>query len=156
MADLQWDVWDLTDTNSLPKWLRKKQAPFSSLYPGAYSSSVLMPNTYWPIETNGIPSVWSNNIAFVVPANLTNQTQLAMVKYTIAIDNNYWLYLNHSTNFIDYTNHENVAVWTPLRSFTSMAPGLLHTGTNTLSVVIQDHGDIDYFSMVVTTNTCGQ
>jgi hypothetical protein len=36
------------------------------------------------------------------------------------------------------------------------ADQLLHYGTNSLRVVITDEGDINYFSMIVSTNACGQ
>jgi hypothetical protein len=76
---------------------------------------------------------------------------LSQVKYSIAIDNDYWLYLNNSTNYIDtFTN--SLAFWP---AFKTLAPGL-HYGTNQITVIIRDEGVINYFSMVVTTNTCGQ
>ena len=45
------------------------------------------------------------------------------------------------------------AYWMP---FKTLAPGVLHQGTNNLCVIIQDVGDVTYFSMVVTTDTCGR
>jgi hypothetical protein len=105
--DATWDVWDIS-TNHPEIWLHQLSAPFSSDYPNPYSANPALrplPNTYWPPAVNGVPSLWSNNIALVLPSDWTNQTQLAQVKYTIAIDNDYWLYLNHSPNFIDSTNH---------------------------------------------------
>jgi hypothetical protein len=140
--DATWAVWDVTTSPRV--WVGNLQAPFSSYgtnqYPGLYP----LPNTYWPTMTT-----WSNNIVLVIPTNIVD---LSQVKYSIAIDNDYWLYLNNLTNYIDMTNHENNATWA---SFRTLAPGL-HQGTNNISVVIRDRGDMDYFSMVVTTNTCGQ
>lgn len=156
-ADATWDVWNVS-TNQPRAWLGNYQAPFSCLYPGQYYGNVTLPlpNSYWPTATNGVDSMWSNNIALVIPSDWTNQTQLAQVRYSIAIDNDYWLYLNNATNYIDSTNREGYALWSPFQSFENVAPGLLHGGTNFLRVVIRDRGDIDYFSMVVTTNNCGQ
>ena len=148
-ADAIWDVYDVS-TNHPVEHLGDLQAPFSCKYPDQYQDLNPWPNTYWPVETNNVPSIWSNNIALVIPTNVV----LSLVKYSIAIDNDYWLYLNNlnATNYIDSTNHEYYASWAP---FKTLAPGL-HYGTNNLTVVIRDRGDIDYFSLVVTTNTCGQ
>jgi hypothetical protein len=81
---------------------------------------------------------------------------VSQVQYSIAIDNDYWLYLNHSTNYIDMINHDGPTTWSAFKSFQSVSTNLLHYGTNDIGVVIRDRGDINYFSMVVTTNTCGQ
>src|ERR1035438_7056820 len=142
--DAIWDVWDVT-TNQLRQWLGYLQAPFSNEYPYhvQYPDLYPLPNNDWPALT-----MRSNNIVLVVPTNV----DLSQVKYSIAIDNDYWLYLNNSANYIAMTNHGGNAVW---GSFKTLAPGL-HHGTNNLSVVIGDRGFITYFSMVVTTNTCGQ
>ncbi len=146
--DAIWDVWDVS-TNHPRTWKGYLPAPFSSVYPNQYPNLYPWPNTNWPAAANGVYSVWSNNIVLVIPTNIVD---LSQVKYSIAIDNDYWLYLNNPTNYIDMTNHENNATWAP---FKILAPGL-HQGTNNISVVIRDRGDITYFSMVVTTNTCGQ
>jgi len=154
--DATWDVWDIS-TNRPKSWKGYLQAPFSSEYPSQYPDLNPWPNSYWPPATNGVESIRSNNIALILPVNWTNQTQLAQVKYSIAIDNDYWLYLNHSTNYIDAApSHEGQAAWSAFQSFQTVAPGLLHGGTNYISVVIRDRSYINYFSMVVTTNTCGQ
>jgi hypothetical protein len=141
--DAVWAVWDVTP-NQPRVWKGDLQAPFSNEYPNQYSNLYPLPNTNWPAGTT-----WSNHIALVIPTNIVD---LAQVKYSIAIDNDYWLYLNNSTNYIDMTNHEDNATWA---SFKTLAPGL-HKGTNDIGVVIRDRGYITYFSMVVTTNTCGQ
>jgi hypothetical protein len=142
--DAIWTVWDVSDTNRAPDRLGDLQAPFSSVYPNQYPDLYPLPNTNWPTGTT-----WSNNIVLVIPTNIVD---LSQVKYSIAIDNDYWLYLNNSTNYLDMTNHEGDATWAP---FKTLAPGVLHQGTNNIGVVIRDRGDITYFSMVVTTNTCG-
>jgi hypothetical protein len=142
--DAIWNVWDISNTNRAPNHLGDLRAPFSSQYPSQYPDLNPWPNTYWPEGTT-----WSNHIVLIIPTNIVD---LSQVKYSIAIDNDYWLYLNNSTNYIDMTNHDNFAAWEP---FKTLAPGL-HQGTNNISVVIRDRGDITYFSMVVTTNTCGQ
>ena len=146
--DAIWDVTDVT-TNHPPIHKGDLRAPFSNVYPNQYSNLPL-PNTYWPAASNGVDSIWSNHIVLVIPTNIVD---LSQVKYSIAIDNDYWLYLNNSTNYIDMTNHDYYATWA---AFKTLAPGVLHQGTNNIGVVIRDRGDVDYFSMVVTTNTCGQ
>jgi hypothetical protein len=146
--DAVWAVWDVS-TNHPVVSLGDLQTPFSSEYPNQYQDLYPLPNTYWPTQTaGGVPSIWSNSIALVIPTNVV----LSQVKYSIAIDNDYWLYLNNLNTYIDTTNHEGYAEW---GTFKTLAPGL-HYGTNNLTVVIRDRGDKDYFSMVVTTNTCGQ
>jgi len=142
--DAIWDVWDVTP-NQPRHWVGYLPTPFSSVYPNQYQNLDPLPNTYWPVNTT-----WSNNIVLVIPTNIVNLTQ---VKYSIAIDNDYWLYLNNSTNYVDMTNHENYATWS---SFRTLAPGVLHQGTNNICVMIRDRGAMTYFSMVVTTNTGGQ
>ena len=147
--DAIWDVTDVT-TNHPPIHKGDLRAPFSSEYPNQYPDLHPLPNTYWPAASNGVDSIWSNHIVLVIPTNIVD---LSQVKYSIAIDNDYWLYLNNSTNYIDaLTNHEGDATWP---AFKTLAPGL-HQGTNNIGVVIRDRGEITYFSMVVTTNTCGQ
>jgi hypothetical protein len=146
--DAVWNVWELS-TNHPVMSLGDLQTPFSSEYPGQYQNLYPLPSTYWPaMQYGGEPSTWSNSIALFIPTNVV----LSQVKYSIAIDNDYWLYLNDPTNYIDATNHEGWATWLP---FKTLAPGL-HYGTNNLTVVIRDRGLQDYFSMVITTNTCGQ
>jgi hypothetical protein len=71
-----------------------------------------------------------------------------------------WIQASELTNLlcapIQTFKHENYAIWVPYQSFDDVAPGLLHYGTNSLRVVITDEGDINYFSMIVSTNACGQ
>jgi hypothetical protein len=142
-ANAVWQV--VTDTNN-PSSVTNLQAPFSNYYTNQYETLYPLPNSYWPVGTT-----WSNHIVLYVPTNVV----LSQVQYSIAIDNNYWLYLNNSSNYIDMTNHEGPAVWSQLKSFESVATNVLHWGTNDIGVVIQDEGIENYFSMVVTTNTCG-
>jgi hypothetical protein len=138
--------WNVVTNLSNPTNVIRLQAPFSNQYPGQYPNLLPLPNTNWPSLT-----MWSNSITLYIPTN----TDLSQVQYSIAIDNDYWLYLNNSPGPIDSTNHSGFAAWPPLKSFNSVAPGVLHYGTNSLRVVIEDDAGIDYFSMVVTTNTCG-
>ncbi len=135
--------WEVVTNLARPSIVTNLQAPFSSfatngVYPGLYPP----PNTFWTVGTT-----WSNSIAMFIPTN----TPLSQVQFSVAIDNNYWLYANG--NFIGAGSNNNVAaVWSPFHSFPTNA---LHYGTNSVDVLIQDLGDINYFSMVVTTNSCG-
>ncbi len=140
--------WDTVTNYPNQNNVTRLQAPFSSEYPGQYETLYPLPNSYWPVGTT-----WSNHIALYIP---TNSLNLSLVQYSIAIDNEYKLYLNNSTNYIDMTNHDGPAVWSSFKSFNSVSPGNLHYGTNNIGIVIKDDGLKNYFSMVVTTNTCGQ
>jgi hypothetical protein len=145
-ANAVWQV--VTDTN-YPSIVTNLQAPFSSDYPNQYPGIYPWPNTNWPTGTQDDPSVWSNHIVLYVPTNVV----LSQVQYSIAIDNDYSLYLNGSN--IETFTHEDLTTWRSLQSFDSVATNVLHWGTNDLDVEILDRGQEDYFSMIVTTNTCG-
>jgi len=143
-ANAFWEV--ATNLSNLTNVVRL-QAPFSCQYPAQYQDLFPLPNSNWTVGTTQF-----NSITLYIPTN----TDLSQVQYSIAIDNDYWLYLNNSSSPIDTTNSEGYATWLPFKSFNSVAPGLLHYGTNSVGVLIVDEGQINYFSMVVTTNTCGQ
>ena len=148
-ADAIWDVWDVS-TNQPVIWLGNLQAPFGSPadYASSYHSSpplAAVNNTNW-----SDCYMWSNSLTI----NLTNYTsqQIANVVYTIAIDNDYALYVNNQ--LIDHTNW-GAAQWLlpfkPLNAATNLVPG-----NNSIAVVIWgDCDNVNYFSMIVTTNTCG-
>ncbi|HEX3856816.1 MAG TPA: Ig-like domain-containing protein [Verrucomicrobiae bacterium] len=145
--------WNVVTNLANPTNVVRLQEPFSNEYTNQYPGLYPLPNTYWPPGTNGIYSVWSNHIALLIPTGVN----LSNVQYSIAIDNDYKLYLNNSNAPIDaLTNHEGFATWSSFKVFNNVAPNLLHWGTNDIGVVITDTAGIDYFSMVVTTNTCGQ
>jgi hypothetical protein len=135
--------WEVVTNLSSPANVVRLQAPFSNLYPHQYPGIYPLPNTNWTSTTT-----WSNSITMVIPTN----TPMSQVQYSIAIDNGYLLYVNGA--FIGSgTNNGLPAVWAPFQTFPN---NTLHYGTNNVNVRIQDDGDINYFSMVVTTNTCGQ
>jgi hypothetical protein len=140
-----WQV--VSNLDNPPLIVTNLQAPFASTYPDQYPDILPLPNTLWPVETT-----WSNHITMVIPSN---SVPLSQVTYSIAIDNDYQLYLNNSNAPIESFNHEGNATWSTFKSFESVAPGLLHYGTNDIGVVIEDNGDINYFSMIVSTNACG-
>ena len=140
-------VWNVVTNLDDPSRVTHLQAPFSSLGTNQYPDLYPLPHTFWDGAT------WSNHITMFIPSN---SVPLAQVTYSIAIDNNYLLYLNNSSTPIESFNHEGFATWAPFKSFADVAPGLLHYGTNDLGVVIVDEGAINYFSMIVSTNTCGQ
>jgi len=140
-------VWQVATNLNDPTNVVSMRAPFSSEYPNQYETLYPLPNTYWPAATNGVYSTWTNHITLYVPTN----TALSQVQYSIAIDNVYWLYVNGA--YIDTENNNGAfAVWSAFQAFPT---NTLHYGTNDIVVGIQDWGSIDYFSMVVTTNTCG-
>jgi hypothetical protein len=136
-ADSFWEVvTNLADTNVVTDM----QAPLSSYYPNQYPGIYPLPNSHWDKGTTNLVTT-----TFVVPTN----TDLSQIQYSIAIDNDYYLYLNNS--YVDYVNHENEPAWSTFQPFPT---GLLHDGTNTVHLEIIDEAPPNYFSMVVTTNTC--
>ncbi len=138
--------WDVVTNFPNQTNVTRLQAPFSSFGTNQYYNLYPLPNSFWPV---GI--TWSNHIALVIPTNSVNP---ALVQYSIAIDNDYYLYLNGA--FIEHFSSGGQATWSSFKTFNSVAPGNLHSGTNNLGIVIIDEGEVNYFSMVVTTNTCGQ
>jgi len=133
--------WNVVTNLSDPTNMVRLQAPFSNTtnqYPNLYP----LPNSIWPPNTS-----WTNRIALYIPSNVVP----SQVQYSIAIDNYYWLYVNNT--YIGMGSNNYLAAWSPFQPFPA---NTLHAGTNDIVVGIQDVGDIDYFSMVVTTNTCGQ
>ena len=141
-------IWRVVTNLDNPSSVTNLQAPFSNAYTNQYPNLLPLPNTLWPAG-----ATWSNHITMFIPSN---SVPLAQVTYSIAIDNNYDLYLNNSNAPIESVNHEGFATWSPFKSFEDVAPGLLHYGTNDIGVVIVDEGAINFFSMIVSTNACGQ
>ncbi|HEY5298875.1 MAG TPA: Ig-like domain-containing protein [Verrucomicrobiae bacterium] len=139
--------WNVATNLSDPTKVVRLQAPFSSYGTNQYPNLYPLPNTYWPVATNGVYSTWTNHIALYIPSNVV----LSNLQYSIAIDNVYWLYVN-GADIGTGNNNGGDAVWSAFQAFPT---NTLHQGTNDLVVGIQDWGGIDYFSMVVTTNTCG-
>jgi hypothetical protein len=123
------------------------RAPFSSDYPLQYPTLYPLPNTSWPGETT-----WTNHITMVIQSN-----SIPLARYSIAIDNQYWLYVNGAYLGTGINNNygSNEASWPGFNTFLTNGVSALHSGTNNIVVGIQDTGAPDYFSMVVTTNTCG-
>ena len=136
-------IWSVVTNRDNPSSVTNLQAPFSSYgtnqYPGLYP----LPHTLWPVGTT-----WTNHITMFIP---TNSVPLAQVTYSIAIDNQYWLYVNGAYVGTADNNGGN-AVWSAFQPFPT---NTLHYGTNNIVVGIQDWGNINYFSMIVFTNTCG-
>jgi hypothetical protein len=143
-------IWSVVTNLDNPSSVTNLQAPFSSFGTNAYQGAypLPLPHTLWPVGTT-----WSNRITMFIPSN---SVPLAQVTYSIAIDNDYTLYLNNPNTPIETFPHDGDANWAPFKSFNSVAPGRLHYGTNDIRVVIKDDGGINYFSMIVSTNTCGQ
>jgi hypothetical protein len=116
-----------------------------------------------PVSININPSwAWTNAHTILAHCvlNLTGYTrqQLSNVLYSVVIDNEYALYINKTNVNAAYIPSQ--AHWgsqDPSRSqlFTPL-PNLV-AGTNSVDVIFWGDGDNnDYFSFVVTTNTCGQ
>ncbi len=143
--DAVWTV--VTNVNDLTPTLTQLQAPFSSFGTNGYLGIAPLPHTVWPVSTT-----WSNRITMFIPSN---SVPLSQVTYSIAIDNDYDLYLNNAAAPIESVKKIGDAVWAPYKSFESIAPGVLHYGTNDLRVQIKDEGIKNYFSMIVSTNVCG-
>lgn len=148
--DAIWGVTDITVTNK-PVHLGNLRAPFG--LPLTYATDHPASPPLVPItDTNWVNcNVWSNQLTL----NLTNYTsqQLSSVVYSIAMDNDYKLYVN--SRLIDQTTgHYGYATWFDFKPLNVLAN--LVAGTNTIAVVISgDCDSVDYFSMVVTTNNCG-
>lgn len=136
-------IWQVVTNLSTPTNVVSLQAPFSSEYPNQYPGLYPLPHTLWPLRTT-----WTNHITMFIP---TNSVPLAQVTYSIAIDNQYWLYVNGAyVGTAD--NNDGNAAWSAFQPFPT---NTLHYGTNNIVVGIQDWGVINYFSMIVFTNTCG-
>ena len=140
--------WEVVTNLSSPTNVLRLQAPFSNLYPKQYLSLYPLPNTNWTTKNpTTTTTVWSNSITMFIPTN----TPFAQVQWSVAIDNGCLVYVN-GTYVGSKTNNANPAVWSPFQPFPE---NTLHYGTNNVDAVITDIGDINYFGMVVTTNTCG-
>jgi hypothetical protein len=137
-SDSDWEVeTNIANTNIVTK----EQAPLSSFYPGQYPGIYPPPNSHWNGGTTNLITT-----TFVVPTNIP----LSQVQFSIAIDNEYFLYLNNT--FVTNYNHSFEPVWSTFQPFPT---GLLHDGTNTVHLEIVDEGAPNYFSMVITANNCG-
>jgi hypothetical protein len=134
--------WNVVTNLSNPGNVAILQTPFSDQYPNQYPGFYYpYPNTLWPSDTT-----WSNYTTMVIPTN----TPLSKVQYSIAIDNYYSLTVN--STLVSTGQDNGLAVWSSFKTFPT---NVLHYGTNSVDVEIKDIGAPDYFSMVVTTNTCG-
>jgi hypothetical protein len=140
------NFWNVVTNLASPTNVLYLQTPFSSEYTNQYPNLLPFPNALWPVSTT-----WSNYTTIYIPSN---SVPLSQVTYSIAIDNDYYLYLNNSNAPIEYYPHENGATWSEFKSFESVAPGLLHYGTNSIRMEIIDRGGINFFSMIVSTNDC--
>jgi hypothetical protein len=155
--DAFWTATDISDP-STPIFLGNLQAPFGNPcgYPSAYDDpAVSQANTIWPTG-----STWSNHIVL----NLSGD--LSQIEYSIAIDNDYQLYVNgtlvagippgeeSNPHFMwspPWVEHGGPAEWTPFNSLSN-----LQTGNNNIDIIIKDDGTADYFSMMITNGACSQ
>jgi hypothetical protein len=81
-----------------------------------------------------------------IPTN----TPLEQVQWSVAIDNESLLYVNGTLISTNFDNGD--ATWSSFKSFPA---NTIHYGTNNVTVQYTDTGGVNYFSLVVTTNTCG-
>ena len=112
------------------------QAPFG---PSAYSadSMVLYPNTDWD------GTEWSIDLTVSLTGFI-----LSSVTYSIAIDNDYDLYVNGQ--FIEHVHHDGWAAY----SLPTILPNIV-SGLNSIQLVIDGDGDnLDYFSMEIDGIRC--
>jgi hypothetical protein len=128
----------------------------NGLYPGVppLPPSIINPNAAW---------TWTNAHTILAHCvlNLSGYTsqQLANVVYSTAIDNGYLLFINR-TNVNQNPSEVYSSIWaywgaqSAGQQLFSPLPNLV-AGTNTVDVVFWGDGDAeDYFSLIVTTNTC--
>jgi hypothetical protein len=129
-----WHVYDVSGSQDLGNL----QAPFGNVSP-YYSSPNPQPNTPWDDAMADDP-VWqvTNTV------DLTGY-DLANVKYSIAIDNDYDLYVNGE--FVESVSTSGGAWWSAPKTFPS---GILRSGNNDISVTITDDGIASYFAMKIT------
>ena len=111
-----------------------------------------------PLPDSSVDVIVSNCVL-----NLSGYTgqQLSNVVYSTAIDNGYMLFINRT----NVNQNPNDVYWNSAAYWGSQSTNgqlfsplpYLVAGTNTVDVVFWGDDDAsDYFSMVVTTNTCGQ
>jgi hypothetical protein len=117
-----------------------------------------------PITINTNPVwAWTNSHTILAHTvlNLTGYTsqQLSNVVYSTAIDNSYMLFINR-TNVNENPGQVYSGTWASWgkqsqnQQLFSPLPNLV-AGTNTVDVVFWGDGDnMDYFSIIVNTNTC--
>lgn len=115
-----------------------------------------------PITSNTNPAwSWTNGHTIVAHYSLNlsgySPKQLANVLYSTAIDNSYSLSVNGSN--VDYVSQAG-ATWgsqslPQTQMYFSVLPNLV-AGSNSVDVTFWGDLTTDYFSMIVTTNICGQ
>jgi len=134
--DAFWDVIDRTQTPA--EGLGSKQAPFGSIFYSSTCSSSAQPppNTPWSFGW-----LWSVHKT----VDLTGY-DLSTIKYSIAVDNDYNLFVNGQ--LVDSGGNSGCAAWFDLRPLPNLVCGL-----NDIRVDIDnDNDDLAYFGMVIATD----
>jgi hypothetical protein len=149
-------------TNPLPVFTNWVAGPFGTRTD--YPAHNPVPAGTPPLPPISIDPGWAWTNAHTIWAhcvlNLTGYTsqQLSNVSYSVVIDNGYALYIN-KTN-VNEAYIPNQAHWgsqDPSQSQLFTPLPKLVAGTNSVDVIFWgDSDNNDYFSFVVTTNTCGQ
>ena len=122
-----WAVTDITGGGS--NFLGTLQAPFgNSTAAGDY-------NTDWPANTT-----W-----FIDKQVDLSSYDLSSVTYSIAIDNDYYLFVNGLQ--VGSLVHEGLAQWSPFATLPN-----IHSGINDIALTIVDRGGLTYFGMDIDGN----
>jgi hypothetical protein len=124
-----WAVTDITGGGS--NSLGNLQGPF-----GTYNPVVPNFNTTWPVNTT-----W-----FIDTKIDLSSYNLSSVTYSIAIDNDYYLYVNGT--LVDSLVHEGFATWSSPVTLPNTVSGI-----NDIALQIVDRGGVDYFAMEIDGST---
>ena len=143
--DAVWDVTDVTPGEPVAH-LGERRAPLGS--PASYATDYPTQPPLPLVNTNWSDCLtWSNHLALDL-SGYTSQ-QLSSVKYSVAVDNDYRLYVN--SHLVGSEDHFGAASWSAFQVLSGLV-----AGTNSIDVVIWgDCDNVCYFSLVATTNTCG-
>jgi len=124
-----WAVTDITGGGS--NYLGNLPGPF-----GTYNPVAPNYNTTWPVN-----STW-----FIDTKIDLTSYNLSSITYSIAIDNDYYLYVNGT--LVDSLVHEGFAAWSSPATLPNTVSGI-----NDIALQIVDRGSVDYFAMEIDGST---
>jgi hypothetical protein len=124
-----WAVTDITGGGST--FLGNLPGPFGDYNPVAPDF-----NTTWPVNSTWLIGTKIDLTAY----------NLSSITYSIAIDNDYYLYVNGT--LVDSLVHEGFATW----SSPATLPNTI-SGINDIALKIVDRGSVDYFAMEIDGST---